>query len=339
MNWYLQNGKASDVVISSRIRLARNLADIPFPTKYTKDQAKQVLETIKEITPSIGYGVKFIDLNALDDITKVSLVEKHVISPEFAMNKGKSSAIVMNDEENICMMLNEEDHIHLQVFSSGLELENLKNLAIEIDEKLDHMLHYATHEKYGYLTACPTNVGTAMKASVMVHLPALTMTGNISKILNIVNGFGMNIHGIYGEGTQSQGDIYQISNNQSLGLTENDIIKNLNIITEKVIEQERMARKYLAKNSIDLEDRVYRAYGTLAYATKLSSNECKKLLSYVKLGTDLGIIKELDDSKIAKLYLYNQPANLQKYVGKQLDGYEMEIKRTEVIKHLIGDGG
>ena len=262
-------------------------------------------------------------------------MEKHVISPEFAADKEKKGAIIVNDEENICMMINEEDHIRMQVFCSGLDLENLKNLAIEIDEKLDNCLHYACHPKYGYLTACPTNVGTAMRASVMVHLPALTMTGNITKILNVVNGFGMNIRGIYGEGTQSQGDIYQISNNQTLGLTENDIIKNLNLITEKVIEQERMARKYLAKNSIDLEDRVYRAYGTLAYATKLSSDECKKLLSYVKLGTDLGIIKELTDSKVSKLYLYNQPANLQKYVGKPLDGYEREIKRPEVIKQII----
>ena len=335
VNWYLQNGKDSDVVISSRVRLARNLREYPFPTKFSKEQAQEVLDKIKEITPSIGYGLKFINLNDIDDITKVSLVEKHVISPEFAVNKEKHGAILINDEENICMMINEEDHLRMQVFASGLELENLKNLMIEIDEKLDGMLHYAFSEKYGYLTACPTNVGTAMRASVMVHLPALTMTGNIHKILNIVNGFGMNIRGIYGEGTQSQGDIYQISNNQTLGLTENDIIKNLNTITEKVIEQERMARKYLAKNSIDLEDRVYRAYGTLAYATKLSSDECKKLLSYVKLGTDLGVIKELTDSKISKLYLYNQPANLQKYVGKQLDGYEREIKRPEVIKQII----
>ena len=171
----------------------------------------------------------------------------------------------------------------------------------------------------------------------MVHLPALTMTGNINKILNVVNGFGMNIRGIYGEGTQSQGDIYQISNNQTLGLTESDIIKNLNTITEKVIQQERMARKYLAKNSADLEDRVYRAYGTLRYATKLSSDECKRLLSYVKLGTDLGIIKELTDSKVTKLYFYNNPANLQKYVGKQLDGYERDIKRPEVIKQIINE--
>ena len=335
VNWYLQNGKDSDVVISSRVRLARNLREYPFPTKFSKEQAQEVLDKIKEITPSIGYGLKFVNLNDIDDITKVSLVEKHVISPEFAVNKEKHGAILINDEENICMMINEEDHLRMQVFASGLDLENLKNLMIEIDEKLDGMLHYAFSEKYGYLTSCPTNVGTAMRASVMVHLPALTMTGNIHKILNIVNGFGMNIRGIYGEGTQSQGDIYQISNNQTLGLTENDIIKNLNTITEKVIEQERMARKYLAKNSIDLEDRVYRAYGTLAYATKLSSDECKKLLSYVKLGTDLGVIKELTDSKISKLYLYNQPANLQKYVGKQLDGYEREIKRPEVIKQII----
>lgn len=335
MNWYLQNGKDSDVVVSSRIRLARNLADVPFPSKFSKEQAKQVIDKMKEITPSIGYGLKFINLNDLDDITKISLVEKNIISPEFAMNKNKMGAIVINDEENICIMINAEDHIRLQVFGSGLELDNLKNLAVEIDEKLDHMLHYAAHDKYGYLTSCPTNVGTAMRASVIIHLPALTMTGNINKILNIVNGFGMTINGIYGEGTQSQGDMYQISNNQTLGLTENDIIKNLNIITEKVMEQERTARKFLAKNSIDLEDRVYRAYGTMAYATKISKEETRKLLSYVKLGTDLGIIKELDDTKVSKLYLYMQPANLQKYLGKQLEGYEREIKRAEVIKEIM----
>lgn len=335
LNWYLQNGKDSDVVISSRVRLARNIADIPFPTKFSEEQAKDVINRIKDITPSIGYGLKFVSLSDLDDITKISLVEKHIISPEFAMDKKQQGAILINDEENICIMINEEDHMRMQVFASGLELENLKNLAIEIEEKIGQMLNYASNENYGYLTACPTNVGTALKASVMIHLPALTMTGNINKILNIINGFGMNIHGIYGEGTQSQGDIYQISNNQTLGLTESDIIKNLNVITEKVIEQERMARKYLAKNLIDLEDRIYRAYGTLAYATKLSTDEARKLLSYVKLGTDLGIIKELDDSKISKLYLYVQPANLQKYVGKALDGYEREIKRPEVVKEII----
>ena len=337
LNWYLQNGKDSDVVVSSRIRLARNFNNIPFTTKFSKEQAQEVKNKVKEITPSIGYGLKFIDLNDLDDVTKISLIEKNLITAEFALNKAKVGAILINDEENICIMINDEDHIRMQFFSSGLELENLKNLAVEIDEKIAKLLPYAVSKKYGYLTACPTNVGTAMKASVIVHLPALTMTNNINKILNVVNNFGMNIYGLYGDETQNRSDIYEISNNQTLGITEEDIVKSLNIIVEKVMEQERTVRKYLAKNSIDLEDKVYRAYGTLAYATKISLNEARKLLSYVKLGTDLGIIKELDDTKVSKLYLYIQSANLQKYIGEKLEGYERDIKRAEIIKKIIND--
>ena len=337
MNWYLQNGKDSDVVISSRVRLARNLDKIPFKTRASKEDMQKVLNKIEEITPSLGYGLKFLKLKDIDDITKLTLIEKHVISPDFAIDKEKIGAILINEEENICIMINEEDHLRLQVFSSGMDLENLKNLIVEIDEKIDSLLDYAFSEQYGYLTACPTNVGTGMRASVMVHLPALTLTGNIAKVLNVVNGFGMNIRGIYGEGTQSQGDIYQISNNQSLGITENEIIKNLKTITEKVIEQERLARKYLAKNQIELEDRVYRAYGTLAFSRKTSSEECRNLMSIIKLGTDLGIIKELNDSKVSKINLYTQVGNLQKYLGKNLDAYERDIKRSEVIKQIISE--
>ena len=337
MNWYLQNGKDSDVVISSRVRLARNLDKIPFKTRASKEDMQKVLNKIEEITPSLGYGLKFLKLKDIDDITKLTLIEKHVISPDFAIDKEEIGAILINEEENICIMINEEDHLRLQVFSSGMDLENLKNLIVEIDEKIDGLLDYAFSEQYGYLTACPTNVGTGMRASVMVHLPALTLTGNITKVLNVVNGFGMNIRGIYGEGTQSQGDIYQISNNQSLGITENEIIKNLKTITEKVIEQERLARKYLAKNQIELEDRVYRAYGTLAFSKKLTSEECRNLMSIIKLGTDLGIIKELNDSKVSKINLYTQVGNLQKYLGKNLDAYERDIKRSEVIKQIINE--
>ena len=337
MNWYLQNGKDSDVVISSRVRLARNLDKIPFKTRASKEDMQKVLNKIEEITPSLGYGLKFLKLKDIDDITKLTLIEKHVISPDFAIDKEEIGAILINEEENICIMINEEDHLRLQVFSSGMDLENLKNLIVEIDEKIDGLLDYAFSEQYGYLTACPTNVGTGMRASVMVHLPALTLTGNITKVLNVVNGFGMNIRGIYGEGTQSQGDIYQISNNQSLGITENEIIKNLKTITEKVIEQERLARKYLAKNQIELEDRVYRAYGTLAFSRKISSEECRNLMSIIKLGTDLGIIKELNDSKVSKINLYTQVGNLQKYLGKNLDAYERDIKRAEVIKQIISE--
>ena len=334
-NWYLQNGKDSDVVISSRVRLARNLADFPFKDKAKQEDLEQILKKIKEIVPSIGYGLKYIELRNIDNITKLTLIENHLISPEFATNK--NGAILINDEENICIMINEEDHIRIQVFSSGQELEELLNLAIEIDEKIDGLVTYATNEKYGYLTSCPTNVGTGLRASVMVHLPALTLTGNIEKVLNVVNNFGMNIRGVYGEGTQSKGNIYQISNNQSLGLIEKEIIKNIKTITEKVIEQERLARKYLTKRQIDLEDRVYRAYGILANAMKLSSEECRKLLSDVKLGTDLGIIKELDDMKVSKLETYTKPGNLKKYLAKELDAYDRDIERSKVVKQILNN--
>ena len=182
MNWYLQSGKESDVVQSTRIRMARNLKQFPFRAKCNKQDLYNILETIEKITPKIGYGLKFMKISDMDDITKLSLVEKHIISPEFALSKeSDTKAIVLNEEENICIMINEEDHMRIQIFSSGLELENCLNLAVELDEKIGKLVTYAASEKYGYLTACPTNVGTGMRASVMVHLPALTMTGNIRK--------------------------------------------------------------------------------------------------------------------------------------------------------------
>lgn len=334
-NWYLQNGKDSDVVVSSRVRLVRNLNGFKFLNKCSKEEQEKILEKIKEIVPSLGYGLKYIALDDLDDVTKLSLVEKHLLSPEFVMDNKTKKGILANNEENICIMLNEDDHIKLQVFSSGQELENLLNLIVEIDEKLGEILEYSYSEKFGYLATSPINIGTGMKASVIVHLPALSITGNLSKVLSIVNNFGMSVKGVYGEGTQNQGDLYQITNNQTLGVTEKEIIANVKNITEKIIEQERTARKFLGKNQVELEDKVYRAFGILTYASKLSSDECKKLLSDVKLGTDLGIIKELDDSKIKKLELYTKSGNLQKYLGKTMDGYEREIKRAEVIKQLV----
>ena len=334
MNWYLENGKESDVIVSSRVRLARNIKEFPFKIRMSKVQKEKMLEKIKFITPQIGYGLKFMYLKDMDDITKMSLVEKNIISPELALAED-DEAILINDEENICIMLNEEDHIRLQVFTSGLDLQNTLNLAVEIDNKLDELLGFSCNEKYGYLTACPTNVGTGLRASVMVHLPALKITGNLSKILHIVNNFGMTIRGMYGEDSQSKGDIYQISNIQTLGMDEKEIILNLENITKKVVEQERLARKYLAKNGIELEDKVYRSYGILTNARKLNSDECSNLLSNVKLGTDLGIITELDDLTVKKMMLYTKPANLQKFLGKILDANQRDIKRTEIIKQII----
>lgn len=335
LNWYLQNGKESDVVVSSRIRLARNLSNFPFVTKQTKETRTKLEETVKEIVPSLGYGLKFVKLQDMDEITKMSLLEKHLVSPNFVMNKENTGAMLINDDENISVMINEEDHLRIQVMTSGLDIENLMNFSIELDEKIGKLLPYAYHEKYGFLTSCPTNVGTALRASVMVHLPGLEKTGNINKILEVINNFGMNIRGIYGEGSKAAANMYQISNKQTLGISEAEIVKNLKLITEKIIEQERLARKILARDSIELEDKVYRAYGVLTNAKKISSEEARDLLSEVKLGTDLGIIQELTDLKVKKLELYTKPANLQKYLGKQIDSYERDIKRAEVIKQII----
>ena len=335
MNWYLQSGKESDVVVSSRIRLARNIIEYPFETRCSKKENEEIVNKIKEVLPSIGYGLKILKLKDMDDITKMSLVEKRLVSPDFVMNKNDIGAIAINEEENICIMINEEDHLRLQVFAPGFEIEELLKLMVEIDTKFGKALNYAYNDKYGYLTACPTNVGTGMRVSVMVHLPALTKTGNIQKVLHIINSFGMNIRGIYGEGSKAAGDMYQISNKQTLGVSEEEIINNMKIIVEKIIEQERLARKYLAKHSVELEDKVYRSFGVISNCKKISSEEAREILSDVKLGTDLGIIKELDDLKVKKLYLYTKPANLQKYLGEVNDNYEREIKRAEVIKNII----
>ncbi len=337
-SWYLETGKTDgDIVVSSRIRLARNIKGIPFETKATDKQKQEILEKVKYITPSIGYGLQYFAMKDMDDVTKMSLVEKHLISPEMALRKDQENiGILLNKEENICIMLNEEDHLRMQVFSAGLELQNTMQLAIEIEEKMDEMLSFSCSREYGYLTACPTNVGTGLRASVMVHLPALKLTGNISKILHIVNNFGMTIRGVYGEDTKSQGDMYQISNNQTLGITEKEIISNLENITKKVVEQERLARKYLRKDPIELENRVYRSFGILRYASKINSEEAEDLLSDVKLGTDLGIIEELTDSKVKELELYLKPANLQKRVGKALTGFERDLERAKVVKQIIG---
>ena len=335
MNWYLQSGKDSDVVMSSRVRLSRNIKGIPFTTRASEMDFKKVYELMKEASISLGYGLKFIPLKDMDEITKDCLAEKHIISIEFAKSQNPYAAILINDEENICIEINEEDHIKLQVFSSGLELENLMNLAIEIDQKLEEIVPYSFNEKYGYLTACPTNVGTGLKASVLVHLKALNMTGNSRKILNAINGLGMNVRGLYGEGTKVEGDMYQISNNQTLGITEKEIVKNLNLITQKIIKQERFARKYLTKKETELEDIIYRDYGILTNARKLSEEETKNLISSVKLGCDLGIISEVNDKQILELILYTKNANLQKRIGKKLNEYEAEIERAKVIKQII----
>ena len=325
MNWYLQSGKDSDVVTSTRIRFARNLQGFKFNLKNQKD-IEELKNKIKENTYAIGYGLKYLELKDMDDITKMSLVEKNLISKDYAL-KNKTGAILINDEENICIIINDEDHLKVQVFSSGFELENTLNFAIELDKKIEEVLGYATNKKYGYLTSMPTNCGTGLKASVMVSLPALEKTRNIDKVFYNLSNFGINILEL--------NNVFEISNKRTLGITEEDIIQNIKVVTEKLIEQERNARKFLDKDKISLEDTIYRSYGLLTNCRKITLEETEKLLSNVKIGTDLGILPELTDSKIQKMYLYSKPANMQKYLGEQYEAFERDIKRAEVIKNII----
>lgn len=325
MNWYLQSGKDSDVVTSTRIRFARNLQGFKFNLKNQKD-IEELKNKIKENTYAIGYGLKYLELKDMDNITKMSLVEKNLISKDYAL-KNKTGAILINDEENICIIINDDDHLKVQVFSSGFELENTLNFAIELDKKIEEVLGYATSKKYGYLTSMPTNCGTGLKASVMVSLPALEKTRNIDKVFYNLSNFGINILEL--------NNTFEISNKRTLGITEEDIIQNIKVVTEKLIEQERNARKFLDKDKISLEDTIYRSYGLLTNCRKITLEETEKLLSNVKIGTDLGILPELTDSKIQKMYLYSKPANMQKYLGEQYEAFERDIKRAEVIKNII----
>ena len=337
MNWYLETGKESDVVKSTRIRFLRNIKGFKF--KLNKEEQEELENKIKENLYFIGYGLKFLKLKDMDNITKTSLVEKNLISSNFLVKKGNSGSILINDEENICIMIGGEDNLSIQVFSSGLELENTLNLAIEIEEKIGNILGYSINKKYGYLTSNLSDLGTALKVSVMVNLPALSKTGNLRALINTIRDFNVEICGEYGKVTKNninnEETIFQISNKQTLGITEKEIIQNIKVITEKIIEQERKARKMLTKESLELEDLIWRSYGILTNCRKISYEESKEFITNIKIRTDLGLIDNLTDLKIQKLYLYTKPANLQKYLGEKYDKVDQEIKRAEIIKQII----
>ncbi len=330
MNWYLQSSENSDVIRSSRIRFVRNINGINFKLGL-KD--REILENkIKDNIYNIGYGLKFLKLKDMDDITKRSLIEKNLISPTYGMNEDGS--ILINDEENICIMIGGENHLNIQVFNEGLELENTLNLAIEIEEKIGEILGYSISKKYGYLTKSLNDVGTGLKVSVMLELPALAKTGNLKQILDTIRDFNINIDGEYGKTSKNTKYVYQISNRQTIGITEKEIVNNIKVITKKLVEQERKARKILAKEGIELEDTINRSYGILENCKKISYDEAKELLTNVKLGVDLGVFDKLTDLQIKKLFLYIKPANLQKYYGEEYDKIEQNIKRADLIQKM-----
>lgn len=332
MNWYLQRGKDSDVVVNCKIMFSRNLRNHRFNTKNLTE-IQEIEDEVKSKLQGIGYNLKFIKIKDLDELTKRSMVEKGLIDE--ATIKNENTSILINDDENICIVLNSQDHIEIQVFNTGMELESTFNLAKEIDNKIDKIFDIAKSKKYGYLTSSPLEVGTGLKAEVTIHLPGLTMTGNMRKVAIAMNNLGVSFSSKYINGQENIGDIYMMKNKQTLGISEDTIINNLKAISEKMIEQERAARSILGKNQIELEDMVYRDFGTLVNARKLRWQEAIKLMSNVKMGVDMGVIKELSDNDIAKIYFYINPANLQKYFNQNLDGYDRDIKRGEMIRNIV----
>ena len=331
MNWYMQTGKDGDVVLNNKISYFRNLRNYKFENKSLKD-IQEIENLVKSNLPGIGYNLKFLKLKDMDDLTRKSLSEKGLIDEQASDD---NISILINDEENICVILNAQNHFNIQVFNSGMQLENDFNLAREIDQKFEKIFDIAKSKKYGYLTTSPMDVGTGMKVQITLHLPGLTKTGNIRKISQTINDFGLNFVAKYIKDSKAIGDIYQISNKQTLGISEDSIINNLKVISEKLVEQERQARKLLGKNQIELEDMIYRKYGIFVNARKLKWEETLNLWSDIKMGIDLGLVKEITDSQIAKIYFYLNPANLQKFFGQNLEAYDREIKRAEMIKQII----
>lgn len=331
MSWYLEDGKDSDVVVSSRVRIARNIAGKKFVSTASDEELKDVLMTIKN--SNIDSDLHFINLSDLDELMKNSLVEKRVISRDLL--EMKETGILLNDTENISIMINEEDHLRIQVMKPGFNLDEALSDAIKVDEKISSKINYAYNDKYGFLTACPTNLGTGLRASVMLHLPALRLTGKIEKVLEVVNKVNLDVRGVYGEGTEAIGDLYQVSNKISLGVTEEEIVENVKLIVQKLIEQERKAREYLKNQGETFEDKISRTYGNLVYARKMTYSECAKIISIVRLGISMGIITEIDNKKLNKISILTKPATLQKYLKKELSAEERDIERAKVIKQII----
>lgn len=331
MSWYFENGPESDVVVSTRIRFARNINGYKYTSRATEEELKNIQNIFKE--GNIVPGLSYINIEDLDELMRMSLVEKHIISRDLL--KQKYGAVLLNADEDICVMINEEDHIRIQALKPGLNLEGALEEAEKVDAVIDDKIDYAYGELYGHLTACPTNLGTGLRASVMLHLPALRITGKIGKVIDVVNKVNINVRGVYGEGSDAIGDLFQVSNKVSLGLTNLEIINNVRAVVNKLIEQERQAREFLKSRGIDFEDRICRDYGTLSCARKLTYSEAEKLISMVKLGVSMGIITDIDAQKVNEINIISKPATLQKYAKETLIGKDLDIKRAEFIQKVI----
>jgi protein arginine kinase len=335
--WLRGSGPESDIVISSRIRLARNLADYPFISRANPTDRADIERTLRSRILGIEKSeeVLYIDVSKLPGLDRQFLVERQLISREHAESEG-ARGVCIHKAEQFAVMINEEDHLRLQVMHSGLDLASAWEQINRIDDLIEEHVTYAYNERLGYLTACPTNVGTGMRVSVMLHLPALVITRQIDKVFRSLQKINLAVRGLYGEGSQAMGDFYQISNQVTLGRTEADLVKQVGDVVPVIIEYERQARDLLLRESHKtLHDRVSRAYGILRTAQTISSEETMHLLSSVRMGINLGLIENLAIPKINELFIYTQPAHLQKLRGIELDTADRNIERARYLRRHL----
>lgn len=320
-------------MISSRIRLARNIKGIPFTGRMTVEQKKAVCTKVKEVASAIpGYKFDYIDMENVTAIQAGSMVEEHLISVEFANNR-EGEGLLLDRKHNVSVMINEEDHLRIQVLGRGEKLATLYETASEIDDALDEKLHFAFSEKLGYLTHCPTNLGTGLRASVMMHLPALHESGLINKMINTVSQVGLTVRGMYGEGSEPAGCVYQVSNQITLGISEKDTIERLEDIVRQIARNEAALREKMLEN-ISIEDRVFRSYGIAREARIMSSQEFMKLMSDIRLGIEGGLLN-LDTKVLDELCIKVQPYTLMLYGGEGMEIRQRDIKRAEIVRDKL----
>lgn len=335
--WLKGTGPYSSIVMSSRIRLARNFEKLPFPNKATKKVLTDIIATVQTAINELPFfqDATLFKINELDNIDRQFLVERHLMSHEHASHP-EGKGLVISKEEVVSIMVNEEDHLRIQVMQSGLNLFETWKIISAFDDSLGQKINFAFLPEWGYLTACPTNTGTGMRGSVMLHLPALVMTKQINKVLAAISKLSFTSRGFYGEGTQASGNFFQISNQVSLGHSEDEIMQNIDGIIRQVIEQEEQARQaLLLQNRPMLEDKICRSYGVLRNAHIISSQETAELLSMVRLGIDVGVVKDVDKATMNELFIMIQPAHLQKIEGKKLSAPERDEKRAKLIRSKL----
>jgi len=332
--WLCGEGPENDIVISSRIRLARNIAGFSFLHGASVEERKRINDLLREKVHKAGIADDpiYYDLEAANAIERAYLVERHLISKELAEAQGPRSVAVARDE-SLSMMINEEDHLRIQVLQSGFRLWEAWQRISEVDDKLAELVDYAFSPQYGYLTACPTNVGTGIRVSVMTHLPALEWTKQLRKVFKAVNKMNLAVRGLYGEGTQASGDFYQVSNQITLGKSEQEIVGTVESVVRQIIHYERKVRQALITDSRgNLEDRVWRAYGMLKNARVISSDETMDLLSSVRMGVNMGLISDVSIGTVNELFVQTQPAHLQKREGREIDTADRDTARAQLIR-------